>query len=133
MRQFVAMALLAAACGAAAQEACPHASEVKQSHMLGLWRAEFDGQGHVGTLLLEKHATYSESFSGAINRNGERRLLAGDVEDGEFTLEESADGQRIAATWLGELVEGSCGREIRGTWTAEGDAQNPRKFVLRKQ
>ena len=128
----VVAALLAWMAGAAAQD-CPHASEVKQSHMLGLWRAEFEGQGHAGGLLLEKHATYSESFSGTINRNGERRLLAGDVEDGEFTLEESADGQRIAATWLGELVEGSCGREIRGTWTAEGDAQKPRKFVLRKQ
>jgi hypothetical protein len=132
MKQLLFVVMLACMTGAAAQD-CPHASEVKQSHLLGLWRAEFEGQGHVGSLLLEKHATYSESFSGAINRNGERRLLAGDVEDGEFTLEESADGQRIAATWLGELVEGSCGREIRGTWTAEGDAQTPRKFVLRKQ
>jgi hypothetical protein len=132
MKRIVPVMMLACALGAAAQE-CPHASETKQSNMLGLWRAEFDGQGHVGTLLFEKHATYSESFSGAINRNGERRLLAGDVEDGEFTLEESADGQRIAATWLGEVVEGSCGREIRGTWTAEGDANKPRNFVLRKQ
>jgi hypothetical protein len=133
MKKILSLALLACAVGAAAQEACPHASEVKQSHMLGLWRAEFDGQGHVGTLLLEKHHTYSESVSGAINRNGDRRLLAGDVEDGEFTLEESADGKRIAATWLGEVIEGSCGREIRGTWTAEGEGQNPRRFVLRKQ
>jgi hypothetical protein len=117
---------------AAAQEACPHASEVRQADLVGLWKAEFDGVGHVGMLLLEKHALYSESFSGAINRNGERRRLAGDVEDGEFTMEESADGVRIAATWLGEVVEGSCGREIRGTWTAEGD-QAGRAFVLRKQ
>lgn len=132
MKRILFVAMLAWMAGAAAQD-CPHASEVRQSHMLGLWRAEFEDAGHVGTLLLEKHATYSESFSGAINRNGERRRLAGDVEDGEFTLEESADGQRIAATWLGEVVEGSCGREIRGTWTAEADPKNPRKFVLRKQ
>lgn len=133
MKQVVVVAaLLAHIAGAVAQD-CPHASEVKQSHMLGLWRAEFEGQGHAGSLLLEKHATYSESFSGTINRNGDRRLLAGDVEDGEFTLEESADGQRIAATWLGELVEGSCGREIRGTWSVDGEGKDARAFVLRKQ
>ena len=124
-------ALAAAGLHAEPPAACPHASEVQQAHMLGLWRAEFEGRGHVGTLLLERHAVYAESVSGTINRNGEQRLLAGDVEDGEFTLEESADGKRIAATWLGEVVEGSCGREIRGTWSAEGDAA-VHSFVLRK-
>lgn len=132
MRAVCVTLLLLGAAAAAAQPACPHASEVRQADLLGLWRAEFEGQGHVGTLLLEKHAIYAESVSGSINRNGDRRLLAGDVEDGEFTLEESADGQRIAATWLGEVVEGSCGTEIRGAWTAEGD-KNARAFVLRKQ
>lgn len=132
MKVLTAIVLLAAAAGATAQTPCPHASEVKASDMLGLWRAELEGQGHAGTLLLEKHAHYAESFSGSINRGGERRLLAGDVEDGELTLEESADGKRIAATWIGEVVEGSCGREIRGTWSAEGD-RNTRPFILRKQ
>ena len=132
-RALAGLFLAAAATGSSAEApaACPHASEVRQEHMLGLWRAEFEGRGHVGSLLLEKHSVYAESVSGTINRNGERRLLAGDVEDGEFTLEESADGKRIAATWLGEVVEGSCGREIRGTWTAEGDP-TPHAFVLRK-
>jgi hypothetical protein len=124
-------ALLCAGSGWAQPASCPHASEVTQAHLLGMWRADFDGLGHVGTLLLEKHELYAESFSGSINRHGERRPLAGDIEDGEFTMEESADGQRIAATWLGEVVEGSCGTEIRGTWTTEGD-QDERSFVLRK-
>lgn len=129
----VASMLLALCAGAAsAQETCPHASEVRQEHIVGMWQAEFDGLGHGGMLLLDKHPVYSDSFSGAINRNGERRPLAGDVEDGEFTMEESADGVRIAATWLGEVVEGSCGREIRGTWTAEGE-QAGHAFRLRKQ
>ncbi|MEJ8836906.1 hypothetical protein [Ramlibacter sp. AN1133] len=126
-----ALALLACAGPVLAQVECPHASEVTAAHLLGLWRAEFTGQGHAGTLLLEKHALYAASVSGTINRNGDRSKLAGDVEDGEFTLEESADGVHIAATWLGEVVEGSCGREIRGTWKAEGDAKE-RTFVLRK-
>ncbi|HET8745825.1 MAG TPA: hypothetical protein VFM98_09470 [Ramlibacter sp.] len=129
------LALLLLACTAptfAQGQDCPHSSEVAARHLYGLWRAEFQGQGHVGTLLLEKHTVYAESVSGTINRNGERRPLAGDVEDGDFTLEESADGVHIAATWLGEVVEGSCGREIRGTWKAERDPQT-HAFVLRKQ
>jgi hypothetical protein len=126
--------LLLALCAARAwaQDACPHASEVGQAQMLGLWRAELEGQGHAGMLLLEKHALYAESFSGTINRNGDRRQVAGDVDDGDFTLEESADGTRIAATWTGEVVEGSCGREVRGTWKVEGE-NTSRAFVLRKQ
>lgn len=132
MRAVLLAGALLGAASALAQAPCPHASEVRRTDLFGIWRAEFVGTGHVGTLLFEQHAQYSESFSGSINRNGERRLLAGDIEDGEFTLEESADGQRIAATWLGEVVEGSCGREIRGTWSAEGDKGPPRSFVLRK-
>jgi hypothetical protein len=126
------LVLALCACPAWAQPDCPHASEVGQSHMLGLWRAELQGSGHAGTLLLEKHPLYAQSFRGTINRNGDRRPVAGDVEDGEFTLEESADGTRISATWIGEVVEGSCGREVRGTWTIDGE-QGGRAFVLRKQ
>jgi hypothetical protein len=132
MKAVVVAAALLCAASAWAQGACPHPSEVTQADLLGMWRADFEGVGHVGTLLLEKHELYTESFSGSINRNGERRPVAADVEDGEFTMEESADGVRIAATWLGEVVEGSCGGEIRGTWTAEGDKEG-RTFVLRKQ
>jgi hypothetical protein len=126
------LALAACAGAASAQNLCPHSSEVTQAQITGLWRAEFEGVGHAGTLLLEKHPHYAESFSGRINRDGDQRQVAGDVEDGEFTLEESADGTHIAATWIGEVVEGSCGREIRGTWSAEGD-KGSKAFVLRKQ
>ena len=129
------LAVLLAGCAAsgwAQAPACPDSSEVRQAHMIGLWRAELAGVGHVGTLLLEKHALYSESFSGTINRNGERRPVVGDVEDGDFTLEESADGVRISAAWIGEVVQGSCGREVRGTWTIDGE-QAGREFVLRKE
>lgn len=111
---------------------CPGPGEAGPAHMLGLWRAEFEGLWQGATLLVEQHPEFAQSFRGGINRNGERGLIAGDLEDGELTLEESADGQRIAATWLGDVVDGSCGREIRGTWQAEGDPK-PRAFVLRKQ
>lgn len=127
-----ALALLLACASVQAAADCPPADEVTAAHMLGLWRAEFEGSWHGATLLLEKHPEYGGSFRGAINRDGEKAKLAGDVVEGEFTLEESVDGTRIAATWLGDVVDGSCGREVRGTWKAEGSATE-RGFVLRKQ
>jgi hypothetical protein len=111
---------------------CPAPAEVSQVHMVGIWRAEFQGLWQGATLLIEKHPEYEGSLSGGINRNGEKGVIAGDVDKGELTLEESADGKRISATFLGDIVEGSCGREIRGTWQAEDDSP-PRDFVLRKQ
>ena len=124
--------LLAAALATTAfAEPCLRASDVQQPDMLGIWHAELEGVGHVGTLLLEKHPEFNESFTGWINRNGERRQLAGDVEDGEFTLEESADGVHIAANWVGEIVEGSCGKQARGMWTLDG-AKSGKPFVLRR-
>lgn len=112
--------------------ACPKAAEVNRDHLLGMWRAEFEGHSQGATLLLEKHTELAESVRGAINRDGDRALLAGDVDEGEFNLEESVNGVNISAAWVGEVVEGSCGREIRGAWKAEGDARQL-QFVLRKQ
>lgn len=133
MKALFASLLLACAGAALAQAPadCPKPVEVTQAHLLGLWRAEFQGLPQGATLLIEKHPVYAQSLSGGINRNGERGLVVGDIEDGALTLEESADGRRIAATWLGDVVEGSCGREIRGTWQATG-AEATRNFVLRK-
>lgn len=115
----------------AARLTCPTGSEVTYRHLLGLWRASFDGLPRGATLLLEQHPELAESVRGAINRDGERSLVAGDVEDGEFTLEESADGVKIDGTWSGTVIDGSCGREIRGDWQRTSDSA-PRAFVLRK-
>jgi hypothetical protein len=121
-----------AAGGASAQGLCPRAEEVGQAQMLGTWQVEFQGAAAPLTLVLEKHDTYAESLSGTLDRGGEQRQVAGDLEDGEFTMEESADAVHNAGTSLGDVVEGSCGREIRGTWQAEGD-RRAHGFVLRKQ
>ena len=110
---------------------CPKATEVTHEHLLGMWRAEFEGQPLGATLLLEPHPELKESVRGAINRNGERADVSGDVDDGEFTLEESENGINISATWVGDVVEGSCGREIRGYWEL-GANKLRRNFVLRK-
>lgn len=132
MKALWTAALLACALPAFADTGCPHAADAHQANLLGLWTADFEGVGHVGTLLLVKHPIDEESFHGTIDRDGDRRELAGDIDAGTLTLEESADGVHIAATWVGDVVEGSCAREIRGTWTAEDDDAHPRKFVLRK-
>jgi hypothetical protein len=132
MKAMWSLLLLACALPAAAQTtSCPQADDVVQAHLLGTWRAEVEGLGPA-TLRLEKHAEFAESVSGSLERAGRRSQVAGDVDNGELTLEESADGVHIAATWLGDVVEGSCGREIRGTWTLDGQ-QSGSPFVLRKQ
>lgn len=135
MKPWIALALAMSALpgiALAQTPACPKAEEVRARHLLGLWRAEFEGLSQGATLLLEQHPELTESVRGAINRNGQKALLAGDVGDAEFSLEESHNGTNISAVWLGDLVEGSCGREIRGSWKAEGDARQY-QFVLRKQ
>lgn len=110
---------------------CPLAAEISPVHLYGLWRAQFEGLPQSATLLFEKHAELAGSVSGGINRDGVKALIAGDVDQGDFTLEESLDGQRIAATWLGAVVEDSCGKEIKGIWNnAFNNASYP--FILRK-
>jgi hypothetical protein len=131
MKAIALLLLATCALPAIAQTACPAAGEVAQSHLLGTWRAEVEGRGPA-TLLLDKHPEYAQSVSGRLDRGDRRSQVAGDVEDGELTLEESADGVHITATWLGDVVEGSCGREVRGTWTLDGQPTGF-PFVMRKQ
>ena len=128
----VGLALLCAAGALHAQPAanCPKVQELTVRHLVGLWRAEFEAPEAGATLLLEPHPRYAGSLSGEVNRNGERSKVAADLDEGEFTLEESADGVRIAATWLGEVVQGSCGKEIHGSREAPG--VEPRRFTLRR-
>lgn len=130
----LALASLLAGPPAAAQSTapCPAAADVSQSHMLGLWRAEFDGLPRGATVLMEKHPEDEGRVSGMINRDGARAQLAGELDKGEFTMEESADGTHISGVWIGEVTEGSCGRVIRGTWQEEKDPPRPYPFVLRK-
>lgn len=111
--------------------ACPKAHQVTQEHLIGSWRAEFTDLP-VATLHLWQHPELAGSVRGQANRGGKLADLAGDVDEGEFTLEESLNGVNISATWLGDVIEGSCGREIRGSWRTEGHADE-HEFVLRKQ
>jgi hypothetical protein len=100
-------------------------------HLYGLWHAEFDGQAQVATLQFVRHPENAGSVRGRVTRGDAPVLVAGDVDEGEFSIEESIDGQRISATWLGMVQPGSCGKEIRGSWNnALDNTSTP--FVLRK-
>jgi hypothetical protein len=131
-RGLLALAAALTVTGAWADAPCPAADEVTPQQLLGTWQADLQGSWDGAILKLGPNPDYAGSLSGTLEREGARLQVAGDLDDDGFTLEESADGEHIAATWLGDVVEGSCGREIRGTWTRDGDTGG-RAFVLRKR
>ena len=112
--------------------ACIAPADAQGKDLHGFWTAEFADRPGTALLLLEQSREYAQGLSGAINRGGDKAFVAGDVEDGNFSLEESVNGTNITATWNGELVKDSCANEIRGIWT---DAQTRRQssFVLRRR
>lgn len=141
MRRQVASCLLAAyasigwAQGQAshpAPAACPAAQTLGAQHLFGQWRAQIDGAPGIATLQLGPDPEQDDSVVGSIRRAGRVAQVAGELQNGEFTLEESDDGTRISATWSGQLQDAACGQEITGLWTNVLDDQS-HAFVLRKQ
>lgn len=115
--------------------ACPAAHGMDQRHLQGTWRAELTGataSADAVLLHLGPHPEMAGSVRGTVQRGATTGQVAGDVHQGGLTLEESTDGKRISATWIGEVVDGSCGQEMRGTWhQVAPETSTP--FVLRKQ
>lgn len=83
-------------------------------------------------LQLGPHPELAESVRGTVQRGDASAQLSGDVDAGELALEESINGTNISATWTGQVVDGSCGKEIRGTWN-NVHPNLSLAFVLRKQ
>ena len=81
---------------------------------------------------LGPHPELAHSVRGPVQRGGASAQLSGDVDAGELTLEESVNGTNISATWTGQVVDGSCGKEIHGTWN-NATPPTTLPFVLRKQ
>lgn len=81
---------------------------------------------------LGPHPELAHSVRGTVQRGGASAQLSGDVDAGELTLEESVNGTNISATWTGQVVDGSCGKEIHGTWN-NATPPTTLPFVLRKQ
>jgi hypothetical protein len=127
----LAPAAFAQGAGLAAAPACPNAQEATHRDLLGTWKAEVEGQPS-SVIVLRQHPDLAESVRGSVRRAGRDAEVSGDVDEGEFTLEESANGVNISAVWLGDVTAGSCAREIRGTWQADGERAT-HQFILRKQ
>ena len=123
-----------------AAQACPQGAEVRAAQLYGSWDvfwlapdASAPEAAPHGRLQLGPSAEHPDGLRGRFVEGGTEVLIAGDVdEDGELALEQSADGRRIDATWIGPFTEGSCAREVRGTWTRAADGAT-RRFVLRQR
>ena len=113
-------------------KACPTAQQVKTEDLHGQWSVEFTnpprGLPTKATLQLQRHAEYSESLAGTLQRNlssapggrvpghAARAQVAGDLEGGMLLLDESSNGINLTASWDGKVVDGSCGQTIQGVW-----------------
>lgn len=112
-----------------AAAACPPIQQLKAAQIHGTWRVRFSpapaGLPANATMHIERHAQFSDSVAGYVSRDlgpssgaghAARAQLAGDLEDGFLTLDESSNGINITGTWNGEMVEASCGKKVTGTW-----------------
>lgn len=123
---------------------CVSADAITPLHLYGLWQLRLwpegepeDRSSSEGAMLFERHPEFPSSVRGQLRRsatgNDLSALVSGDVEGGEFTLDESTDGVRIDAVWTGGIPPQACGREIRGVrQPAETTGGPVLNFVLRK-
>ena len=116
---------------------CPDVTQLHAAHLYGSWRVELVQAGQRGTLTLRQHPEFAASLRGEFRYGGQTSIASGDVEGGEFNLDESRDGKTLFAFWSGHLVPSACGAEIRGKWqplVKEGAAAPPESdFVLRRE
>jgi len=117
--------------------ACPTAADIAPDMLIGTWRVEWtDGGRERGetpwTLQLGPHPDYAGSLKGSLSRGHERHLVVADWDDETLTMEESVDGQHIAATWQAQATEGQCGRELKGVrFTGHEPDASARRFRMR--
>ena len=103
---------------------------MEQPELVGRWQADMPGLPGPIVLELAPHPEWDGTVKGRILRPGASAIVVGDVHQGQLTMEESRDGSKVSGNWSGEVVDGSCAREIRGEWTDEAD--RPFAFTLRK-
>ena len=115
---------------------CPDVTRLHAAQLHGSWEVELVQAGQRGQLTLRQHPEFNASLRGEFSYDGKRSLASGDVEDGEFNLDESRDGKTLFAFWSGRLVPSACGAEIRGKWqplAREGQpAPAESDFILRR-
>mgnify|MGYP006165732581 CR=1 FL=1 len=102
-----------------ARSACPSGTDLSADMLYGEWIAQVANEAP-WSLSLGPHPEHQGSLRGELTQGQLRYAVVADLDDGEFTLEESHDGQRIAATWLGSLPARGCGRQIQGQRVRSG-------------
>ena len=123
----------------AAEPACPTAADITPQMLVGTWRIDWtDGARQRGEapwmLTLAPHPEYAGSLKGSLRRGTEQHLVVADWDDEALTMEESVDGQRIAATWQATAVPGQCGQEFKGQrFTGNTADATARRFRMRAQ
>lgn len=125
---------------------CTAPADLAPAQLYGLWQLSLWPQGgqetaptSTGALLFERHPEYPGSVRGNLKRsstgNDRAAQVSGDVTNGEFNLDESADGVNMDAVWEGDVTPSGCGQEMRGIRRpAQGSASNEPvlNFVLKK-
>jgi len=115
-----------------AQSACRHTPEISVDTLIGTWEVELHSQTpQRWPLTLQAHPEHTGSLQGSLMQGAQKALVVADWDEGEFTMEESHDGQRIAATWLGTASKGPCGYQIEGTRQEDATASAPTRFTMR--
>lgn len=106
---------------------------MKAEQLHGRWAVRFTdpppGLPERATMLLKRHAEFSESLAGTVSRelgraagtaaiagHAAQAALAGDLDEGLLLLDESSDNVSITGTWNGEMKAGSCGQVYQGHW-----------------
>jgi hypothetical protein len=119
-----------------ASASCPAARAIISTDLYGVWTLELAAAGAAaasatqhGSVQFEQNPEYEDSIAGWLELGNAKIFVAGDIDQGQFSLEESDDGKRISAVWEGSITEGSCGKAITGTRRA---GEKISSFVLRK-
>jgi hypothetical protein len=109
------------------RSACPTAQNLTPEMLYGQWTVQIAGETP-WALTLGPHPEHAGSLRGELTKGQQRHAVVADLDDGDFTLEETHDGQRIAATWQGNLPAAGCGRQIQGQRALAG--QSSRSFLI---
>jgi hypothetical protein len=112
---------------------CIASKDLVNTDLFGAWSLLLEGGGNsiVTRLQLQRNPEFAESLAGSFQVGDKKFEVFGDIEEGAFDLEETANGADISAIWTGRVVEGSCGQTILGMRRSVAD-NAVQSFVLRR-
>lgn len=124
-----AMSLFLSACSTPPSQGC--SPDIRAEMLIGPWSAHLDGEPGTWSLTLAPHPEHQGSLRGELRQGDLRYPVAADLDEGEFTMEESHDGRKIAATWLGRLSPPDCHSMILGDRLTDAPSARPFRLTRR--